>query len=132
MIVYRLELRGIGPFTQRTPWARNYGKNTRTRKVYRARLTERHKMIQGSTVGAWDKAHGNKKYLFGCPDKEMLKIYFGGSLKPYFELGYRIKRYKVPDDKVVHMGTEVAFPVSYHKFGSKKRVRKEISKRSLA
>lgn len=52
----------------------------------------------------------NSGYIFGAKSKELLKAYFSYNLKPYFADGYRIKTYDIPDDLVINMGHEVAFP----------------------
>lgn len=75
---------------------------------------------------AWHTAHSKKKYMYGCKSKEQLRAYFGGNFKLLFKNGYRIKRYSVPDEEVLDMVVEVAFPVKYHKLQTVKKV-KEFS-----
>lgn len=72
------------------------------------------------------KTHNDKSYIFGCSSKEQLRAYFDGTFKPLFAEGFRIKRYVVPDEEVVNMSTQVAFPVKYHKLKTVKAVKKRL------
>lgn len=120
MIVYRFERNGIGPYVGGTSANGGFfatpSRDTRTQKVYQEKLAE--KLRERSSDDRhknWSAAHRRKDVLYGCVSKEMLRAYFRGNFKPLFRDGYRIKRYKVPDDEIINMGIEVAFPVKYHK-----------------
>src|SRR5688500_6928666 len=117
MIVYRFEKNGIGPYISRSNAYRITQKRTRYRRVkkYIALQAEYDKRRTEEHTNNYSIAHGKAKYMFGCSSKEQLKRYFYGDFKVLFSQGFRIKRYKVPDDKVIDMGGEVAFPVRYHK-----------------
>jgi hypothetical protein len=131
MIVYRFEKNGIGPYVSRSSQPPNgsfYRKKetTRTEKKY-AHLFEKSvaKIDSEARMKAWQEAHGDRRYMYGCSSKEALRIYFGGNFKPLFKQGFRIKRYKVPDNEIVDMGIEVAFPVKYHKLKSVKKIKEK-------
>lgn len=132
MIVYRFEKNGIGPYVSRTnpPNGSFYRKKekTRTEKKYAALFNQKVQMIDSTDrLDKWSKAHSDKSYMYGCSSKENLRIYFGGSFKQLFKQGFRIKRYRVPDEEVLDMGIEVAFPVKYHKLQTIKKIQKTIS-----
>lgn len=131
MIVYRFERNGIGPYTGlplNSSFFRSRTK-TRTHKKHRSLLHKELSNIDSSWYrGNWQEAHRNKSYIFGCPSKYHLRLYFAGDFKPLFQQGFRIKRYKVPDAEIVHMGIEVAFPVRYHKLQTVSGVRKAQKK----
>src|SRR5688500_2265462 len=116
MIVYRLEKNGIGPYISRSNAYRLTQKRTRYRRIkkyipiqaeYDKRRTEEH-------TNKYIIAHGKAKYMFGCSSKEQLKRYFYGDFKVLFRQGFRIKRYKVLDDKFRYLCGDVVFPVWYH------------------
>lgn len=124
MIVYRFERQGIGPYVSRRGSVmvlRTYRKN-RSAKKYNARLTEYLKSGNVSRSDNWSKAHSDKKYMYGCKSKDQLRAYFGGNFKDLFKEGFRIKRYRVPDEEVIDMQIEVAFPVRYHKLQTVKKI----------
>ncbi len=128
MIVYRFEKNGIGPYVSRTqpPNGSFYRKvsKTRTERKYNAKFQEKMKEVDTEDrERKWYKSHSDMSYMYGCSSKEALRIYFGGNFKPLFKQGFRIKRYNVPDDQVIDMQIEVAFPVRYHKFQTLRRVR---------
>lgn len=130
MIVYRFEKDGIGPYVRR--FALGFGTfhrrdpNTKSSKKYARIFNERMKYLNAN----YDKyvmVHKDKTYLYGTDSKAALRAYFGGSFKELFKAGYRIKRYRVPDDEVVFLGVEVAFPVKYHKLQSLKKIIEKTS-----
>lgn len=120
MIVYRFEKNGIGPYTGgvRMHTGSFFGipPTTRSEKKYSKQFDQMVAQLDSTqrNVG-WVKAHSNKEYMYGCSSKQYLRAYFRSRFKPLFKEGYRIKRYNVPDDQVIDMGIEVAFPVRYHK-----------------
>jgi hypothetical protein len=121
MIVYRFEKNGIGPYVggMRMSAGSFYGGiyATRTGKKYSKKFDQLVLSVDSTKrQDGWVKSHSKKEYLFGCASKETLRTYFRGNFKSLFKEGYRIKRYKVPDEEVIDMGVEVAFPVKYHKF----------------
>lgn len=129
MIVYRFEKKGIGPYVSRTspPNGSFYRKSgtTRTEKKYSTLFDQRVLGIDHTErMKNWVIAHSDKKYMYGCSSKEMLRTYFGGNFKSYFQQGFRIKRYRVPDEEVINMGIEVAFPVRYHKLRTVSNIQK--------
>lgn len=129
MIIYRFEKNGIGPYVGNlslmvNTLTANTGNKHATKKAMRIRM-ENHTM---SYLKQWQEAHSDKSFLFGCPSKDMLRAYFGYRFKPLFASGYRIKKFDVPDDEVIKLGIEVAFPVQYHKLRTKKRLRAAVSK----
>lgn len=133
MIVYRFEKKGIGPYVSRTqpPNGSFYRKDTKTRteKKYGNLFDQRVLSIDSNDrMNKWGIAHSDNKYMYGCSSKQNLRIYFGGDFKSFFSQGFRIKRYKVPDDEVIDMGIEVAFPVRYHKLQTIKKVEKVLNK----
>lgn len=65
-------------------------------------------------------------YMFGATSRDLLKTYFSYNLKFYFSQGFRVKVYIVPDDEVIKMGNEAAFPVKYHHLKTTKNVEKRI------
>ncbi len=118
MIVYRFEKNGIGPYISRS----NAYRITRERMKYRSvqkymRLQKDQKRSQ-ENIDNYYKVHKSKEYMYGCITKEQLRLYFYGDFKILFKQGFRIKRYNVPDNHIVDLGTEVAFPVRYHKLQS--------------
>jgi len=121
MKVYRLERKGIGPFVGRSPMVRTVSK-----KKYKRTM---HVRRQATVKENWAETHyqavKNKEYMFGAKTKELLKAYFGFTLKPMFAAGYKIKVYEVPDEEVLDMGLEVAFPVKYHKLKTVNRVKQQ-------
>ena len=101
-------------------------KLTKTQKVARKKFLSLNTSLGMNNRWYLEQSGKRKKYLFGCPSKECLRAYFGGHFKPLFQEGYRVKRYKVPDEEVVKMGIEVAFPVKYHKLGSTRKLNKVL------
>ena len=73
------------------------------------------------------KAHQKKSYMYGCKSKKQLRAYFGTHWKQLFKEGYRIKRYYVPDEEVLDIVLEVAFPVKYHKLQTVNKVKKLLT-----
>ncbi len=130
MIVYRFERNGIGPYVSGRGTVMVLYRNdrqTRTSKKYRALLDERCRQIDTEKrIQNYSKAHQDKKYMYGCKSKEQLRMYFGGEFKSLFKEGFRIKRYRVPDDEIIDIELEVAFPVKYHKFQNMKRMRANV------
>lgn len=129
MIVYRFERNGLGPYvgglrvTKRSFYVND--SKRRTSRVYQAKFEEMmRKRFEVDHMKTWGKAHRSKDYMFGCSSKDGLRMYFRGNFKPLFQDGYRIKKYKVPDEEVLDMGAEVAFPVKYHKLQSLSGIRK--------
>lgn len=127
MIVYRFEKRGIGPYVSRDAIGILRRSNkTRTHRIYISKRDQLWKQVHNKEYSSnWDKAHNSKKYMFGCASKQHLRAYFGGEFKTLFKSGYRIKRYKVPDEEVLDMGLEVAFPVRYHKLQTVQKVKEK-------
>ncbi len=130
MIVYRFERKGIGPYVSGTRPSNGsfYRKKstTRTEKKYANRFNETIKSMKvEDRIQNWERAHGDKQYMYGCTSKEALRIYFGGNFKRFFAQGFRIKRYKVPQKDVIDMGIEVAFPVKFHKLQTVKKLKKQ-------
>ena len=126
MIVYRFERNGIGPYISRANsiYSRE-SKNNKVRKKYHALYNQYIKRFKGNKIQEnWQRSHRYKKYMYGCSSKEQLRTYFGGNFKPLFKEGFRIKRYKVPDEEMIDMGIEVAFPVKYHKLQTVKKIEK--------
>lgn len=119
MIVYRLEKKGIGPFIGRTC----YYQVLNPKKAKRQQHVLNQCRYPKNRYNLHYDATRNGDHMFGTVNKELLKAYFGYNLKPYFKQGYRIKAYNVPDDKVLNMGNEVAFPVKYHKLKNVKKVK---------
>ncbi len=128
MIVYRFEKDGIGPYVRR--FALGFGTfhrrdpNSKGSKKY-ARLFNQRMKILNANMDTYYKVHSDKSYLYGTSSKELLRAYFGGEFKRLFKDGYRIKRYKVPDDQVVDLGVEVAFPVRYHKLQTIRKIKEK-------
>lgn len=129
MIVYRFERNGLGPFTNpiRSRTIFRPTPQTRTQKKSSVILNQALLSSNVDRSEAWVKAHKSKEYMFGCTSKELLRAYFGGQFKEFFRQGYRIKRYKVPDDEVIDMIVEVAFPVKYHKLQTVKAIQKKLT-----
>ena len=132
MIIYRFEKNGIGPYINRSNAYRITQKRRKYRRVkkYENLWSEERKKMTDSHLNNYYKVHESRKYMYGCRSKEQLKMYFFGDFKVLFSQGFRIKRYKVPDEEVIDMGTEVAFPVKYHKLQTVnkiKKVRNELS-----
>jgi hypothetical protein len=132
MYVYRFERNGIGPYINRSSAYRITHKRKRFRQVqkYIALQADYQRGLTEEQYDNYQKAHSHKKYMFACSSKEQLKRYFFGDFKVLFSEGFRIKRYKVPDNEIIDMGGEVAFPVRYHKLQSVpkiKRVRKALT-----
>lgn len=125
MIVYRFERNGIGPYV--TPDARVtsnmlfYYNRLSKHKAKKTRIFREQNVSYN--FDGWQKAHGNKSMIFGCPSKEALRAYFAYSFQPLFKQGFRIKKYQVPDDEVIMLGVECAFPVKYHKFRTSKKLK---------
>lgn len=127
MIVYRFERFGIGPYISRSPAYRI----TRDRMKYRSvkkytALQNNMKRPTEEQVENYWKVHKDKQYIYGCTSKEQLRLYFYGDFKVLFKQGFRIKRYNVPDQEVISLGHEVAFPVRYHKLQTVTNVRKRV------
>ena len=125
MIVYRFEKNGIGPYVRRFSigfgtFHRKDPKNKGSKKY--ARLFQEKRKVLDKNMEAYYEVHKDKSYLYGTSSKELLRAYFGGEFKALFKDGYRIKRYRVPDEEVVDLGVEVAFPVKYHKLQSIKGI----------
>lgn len=135
MIVYRFEKKGIGPYVggvRFTSFGRPHRKPRQTKTQVKYKNYFEQQLLSGESdrLKNWRKAHSKKKYMFGCKSKEQLRAYFGGNFKVLFKNGYRIKRYYVPDDEIIDMQVEVAFPVKYHKLQTVnkiKKVRNELS-----
>lgn len=118
MLIYRLEKNGIGPYVgshivrgQYNP--KSQAKAKRIMKKYGWRM-ERYK-----------EAHA-LHMVFGCKTKEALRGYFMYHFKSYFAAGYRIHTYNVPDRDVIDLGIEVAFPVKYHPYKTRKKIRTAV------
>jgi len=128
MIIYRFERNGIGPFVIGS--LRYKTKQGTKSEAYAERLYNKIKFREPNDWETIRKAHSDKKYIFGCSEKEALRAYFGTSFKILFKQGYRIKKYTAPDSEVLMMGIEVAFPVKYHKLksvGNVKKLTKELA-----
>ena len=124
MKVYRLERHGIGPYVGRCGFARSrmyLSKRKRKKLDHAANQTPERK---NKSKRHWEAVR--KDYLFGAPSREALKSYFLYNLQGYFAQGYKIRVYDVPNDKVIHMGNEVAFPVEYHKFKTVKKMKSHL------
>lgn len=128
MIVYRFERNGIGPYMSRSNAYRitKDRMKYRTVKKYTVLLREQQSKVTKEHYANYHIAHRHRKYIYGCSSKEQLKRYFYGDFKILFSQGFRVKRYKVPDDQILDLGNEVAFPVKYHKFQSVKKVEKQL------
>lgn len=128
MIIYRFEKNGIGPYMSRSSAYRI----TKGRKKYRSvqkyivLQSEHRKNMTLEHFNNYDAAHRNKEYIYGCKNKEQLKRYFFGDFKILFSQGFRVKRYKVPDEEVLDLGQEVAFPVKYHKLQTIRGVERRL------
>lgn len=118
MKVYRLERNGIGPFIDYVPrkYTLTKGKERRAKHVFAQVVQPR----DASEIHM--EAIKEHDHVFGTASKELLKAYFGYNLRDFFKQGFKIKTYEVPEDKVLNMGYEVAFPVTYHKFRTFKRL----------
>ncbi len=127
MIVYRFEKKGIGPYVGGLRHKLYRDIKTRTYKKSQQFLISELRTSKYDRAIRWSIAHSDKKYIFGCTSKQHLRAYFGGDFKPLFKAGYRIKRYKVPDDEVLHMVMEVAFPVKYHKLQTVAGIKKRLT-----
>lgn len=129
MIIYRFEKNGIGPYMRR--FTLGFGTfhrkkpSSKASKKY-ARIFEENVKKLHSNYATYVKVHSSKKYLYGTSSKELLRAYFGGEFKALFKDGYRIKRYNVPDEEVIDLGVEVAFPVKYHKLQTVNGIRKRL------
>lgn len=122
MIVYRFERNGIGPYVSRTSVnILNPTPRTRTANKY-SMISSKYPL----DYDAYSRAHSSKKYIYGCSSKEQLRVYFNGNFKDLFKHGFRIKRYKVPDKDVIDMGSQVAFPVRYHKLRNIRNLEKAV------
>lgn len=128
MIVYRFERDGLGPYISGAGSIASRGDNKKpTRTQKKAGLFFRETLKAGGyRLDAFSKAHNNKKYIFGCKSKQQLRAYFSGNFKRLFKAGYRIKRYRVPDDEILDMTLEVAFPVKYHRLQTLGAIKKKI------
>jgi hypothetical protein len=130
MYIYRFERDGLGPYIGGTAGAVMHvaykKKMTRSQKKASQVFSEQLKS-GGYKLAEFSKAHADKKYIFGCKSKQQLRAYFSGSFKGLFKEGYRVKRYKVPDNEVLDMTLEVAFPVKYHKLQNVRTVKKKIN-----
>lgn len=126
MKVYRLERRGIGPYVGRC----GFNRSPRRLSRHKAKKIEHiSKQLPERTIVRKCKRHWaavQNNYLFGAPSREALKAYFRYNLQSYFAQGYKIRVYEVPNDRVLHMGDEVAFPVEYHKFKTVKKMKSQI------
>jgi hypothetical protein len=127
MIVYRFERNGIGPYVSNTGVLRPTKPMTRTEKKYSIILNQHLIASNIDKYPAWVKAHGDNSLMYGCPSKELLRAYFCGDFKSLFKIGFRIKRYVVPDNEIIDIVTEVAFPVKYHKLQNVRTVKKKIN-----
>ncbi len=130
MIVYRFEKDGIGPyvrgftlgfgtFHRKNPTGKASKKYAR---IFEARIKALH-----ANYDKYLKVHQDKRYLYGTDSKLALRAYFGGEFKALFKDGYRIKRYRVPDEEVIDLGVEVAFPVRYHKLQKLRKLKEKTS-----
>jgi hypothetical protein len=133
MIVYRFEKNGIGPYIGNSrvglgSFMRLPAK-TKAEKKYKRYFEEI--LIQApdgiDRLEQYKKAHRKKSYIYGCSSKKQLRAYFTIHFKQLFKEGYRIKRYKVPDEEVVDIVVEVAFPVKYHKLQTVNNINKRIN-----
>lgn len=128
MIIYRFEKNGIGPYIGRS----NVGlgsflrlpAKTKGQKKYKRQFEDLLRKAQLDRNEQYVRAHKDKRYLYGCTSKEQLRTYFGTCFKELFKQGYRIKRYKVPDEEVIDIVVEVAFPVKYHKLQTVKGIKR--------
>lgn len=131
MIVYRFERNGIGPYMSGRGTVMVLYRNTkesRTAKKYKALLDERFRQIDTiKREKNYIESHKDQKYMYGCKSKKDLRIYFGGDFKSLFAQGFRIKRYKVPDDEIIDIELEVAFPVRYHKFQKLSKLKERVA-----
>lgn len=126
MIVYRFERQGLGPYMGGLKAASFKAglKDPRRAKIVKHKVSQ----VKIDMSHHWD-AVKNQDHIFGCPSKEMLRVYFGYRFKHMFCEGYRIRTYNVPDNEVLLMGVECAFPVKYHKFKTKKRLQKAVGRK---
>jgi hypothetical protein len=125
MIIYRFEKNGLGPYINRSTTLLRDNRKTRTSRKYNALLEQKMKSIDSEArFKNYMKAHEDKRYMYGCKSKEDLRMYFSGDFKSLFAQGFRIKRYKVPDEEVIDMAIEVAFPVRYHKLQKVSKIQK--------
>lgn len=122
MIVYRFERDGLGPYVSGVRY-RYEMRNEKAQKKYQHLYK---KSLHLYKHKASVKAHSSEEYIFGCSSKEQLRLYFNGNFRPLFKNGFRIKRYHVPDDEVIEMGYEVAFPVKYHKLQTVEKIQKQM------
>ena len=122
MIVYRFERDGLGPYVSGARY-RLDTTNQKARKKYEHLYRKSLHLYRNSAA---IKAHSSKEYIFGCSSKEQLRLYFSGNFRPLFRQGFRIKRYHVPNDEVIEMGYEVAFPVKYHKLQTVEKIEKQM------
>jgi hypothetical protein len=127
MIVYRFERNGLGPYISRG-WVKSSKKHAKSVKKHKALLKEMNNINRPSYNDNWLKAHRRKDYIFGCSSKLQLRAYFNNDFKHLFKAGYRIKRYPVPDEEVIDMYKEVAFPVKYHKMQSIGGINRRLKK----
>lgn len=133
MIIYRFERNGIGPYMGRSKVGAGLflqrGEKTKAEKKYRRYFQQM--MEQGDGLAyrneQYIKAHKKKSYLYGCKSKQQLRAYFGTNFKQLFKEGYRIKRYNIPDDEVLDITFEVAFPVKYHKLQNVRKVKSVLT-----
>lgn len=129
MIVYRFEKDGIGPYAN--PWGAGTlskrKENTKSEvyftRIFKELVVQR---VEEHKYREFTKDLRVADYVFGCPSKKALRGYFGTSFKYLFKKGFRIKRYNVPDEEVVHMGIEVMFPAKYHKFQRPRVIKKKL------
>jgi len=126
MIVYRFERNGIGPYMSRSTAYRITKERMKYRSVKKyTSLQKVQRQTEEHAKNYW-KVHKEDQYIYGCTSKEQLRVYFFGDFKILFKQGFRIKRYNVPDSEVVDMGTQVAFPVRYHKLRTIKNIKKRV------
>lgn len=119
MIVYRFERNGIGPYIGGYPLFRPANKKAAKKAKHFCGQIPR-------DYSKWSEAHQDRTMLFGCPSKKALLAYFSMNLKPFFAIGYRIRKYEVPDNEVINLGLECSFPVKYHKLKTKKKLEKAL------
>lgn len=129
MIIYRFEKNGIGPYIGRSNvglglFMRQPAK-TKSEKKYKREFEKLLEKAQLDRNEQYIKAHKSQQYLYGCASKQQLRAYFGNNFKALFKQGYRIKRYKVPDEEVIDIVVEVAFPVKYHKLQSVRKIKQQ-------
>ena len=123
MIVYRFEdSKGIGPYIGGHFIFNKLSYNKHREKTVSYKMADMYIKKHTKTAQAVSKrsstyieTHKNKNYIYGCSTKQQLRAYFGGNFKVLFQNGYRIKRYRVPDEEVKDIVIEVAFPIKYHK-----------------